>query len=64
MLFFLCILLTLWLFIWVSKAAEIQLTTQQQAKALEELAATMEELNRKMEKLLYKDNVSRETNRN
>lgn len=34
------------------------------ARILEELAAQMEELNRKMEELLYKYNVSRETNRN
>lgn len=34
---------------------------KQQAKQIEELAAALEELNRKMEELLYKDNVSRET---
>lgn len=37
---------------------------KRQAKQIEELAAAIEELNRKMEELLQKDNVSCETNRN
>ena len=54
MLFFLCSLLTLWFFIWVSKAAEIQLTAQQQAKELEEIAANVQEIAKTLSQIANK----------
>lgn len=51
MIFFLCALLTLWFFIWVSKAVEIQLTEQRIANDLQELSDRVQEIAEKLSQL-------------
>ena len=54
MLFFLCALLTLWFFIWVSKAVECMTTAQRQTRALEEIAYNVQEIAHKLSQIANK----------
>ena len=51
--FYLCSLLTLWFFIWISKAEECQLTAQRQAKELEEIAEKLQETADKLSQIAH-----------